>query len=81
MDLVVQADGIAEWRGRTMRCAIGRSGIALDKREGDGATPVGRLPMRRALYRPDRESPPVTALPCTPITPAGPTVPSAPPTA
>ena len=26
--------------------------------------------MRRALYRPDRESPPVTALPCTPIAPA-----------
>jgi L,D-peptidoglycan transpeptidase YkuD (ErfK/YbiS/YcfS/YnhG family) len=69
MDLVVHAHGVAEWRGRTMRCALGRSGIAAVKREGDGATPAGLLPMRRALYRPDREAPPATALSCAPIAP------------
>ncbi len=46
-----------------MRCALGRSGVARNKREGDGATPAGAFPLRRVLYRPDREPPPQTALP------------------
>ncbi|MFN3371377.1 MAG: L,D-transpeptidase [Sphingomonadaceae bacterium] len=51
--------------GQTMRCAIGRSGaVAADaKREGDGATPLGRWPLRGLLLRPDRVSPPRTGLP------------------
>jgi L,D-peptidoglycan transpeptidase YkuD (ErfK/YbiS/YcfS/YnhG family) len=69
MELIVHAGGTAEWRGRLMRCALGRGGVSTAKREGDGATPVGRLPMRRALYRPDREAPPATALACAPIAP------------
>lgn len=37
-------------------CILGRSGTraATDKREGDGATPIGRWPIRGALLRPDR---------------------------
>ncbi len=60
MDLIVEAAGDA-WRARwgtqELRCAVGRGGLvaAAEKREGDGATPVGRWPMRRLLYRPDRE--------------------------
>jgi len=69
MELIVHPDGVAEWRGRSMRCAVGRSGVATDKREGDGATPAGVMTMRRALFRPDREPPPATALPCAPIAP------------
>jgi L,D-peptidoglycan transpeptidase YkuD (ErfK/YbiS/YcfS/YnhG family) len=69
MELIVHPEGIAEWRGRSVRCAVGRGGVATDKREGDGATPAGVLTMRRVLYRPDREPPPATALPCTPIAP------------
>ena len=52
-----------------MRCAIGRAGIVQQKREGDGGTPAAILPMRRVLYRPDREAPPPSRLPVTTIAP------------
>lgn len=55
------------WPGGAAPCAIGRAGIAADKREGDGATPVGAFPLRRVLYRPDRLARPETGLPVTPI--------------
>ncbi len=46
-------------------CAIGRAGIiaATDKREGDGASPIGTWPIGSALLRPDRVPAPRTALP------------------
>ena len=36
--------------------ALGRTGVtkASDKREGDGATPLGCYSLRRVLYRADR---------------------------
>jgi L,D-peptidoglycan transpeptidase YkuD (ErfK/YbiS/YcfS/YnhG family) len=40
---------------------------AADKREGDGATPAARMPLRRVLYRADRGAAPATALPLDPI--------------
>ncbi|MBF0268065.1 MAG: L,D-transpeptidase family protein [Alphaproteobacteria bacterium] len=45
------------------RCALGRSGVSTAKREGDGATPAGRFPLRRVFFRPDRLDPPLTRLP------------------
>ncbi len=45
------------------RAALGRSGIAALKREGDGATPLGRSPIRQVLYRADRVARPRTRLP------------------
>ncbi|QFG38712.1 L,D-transpeptidase family protein [Paracoccus pantotrophus] len=39
---------------RLIPCAVGRGGIRNDKREGDGATPVGRHRLVGLLYRPDR---------------------------
>jgi L,D-peptidoglycan transpeptidase YkuD (ErfK/YbiS/YcfS/YnhG family) len=59
MELIVTARagetrGWAELDGERYRCALGRSGILMDKREGDGGTPVGRFPVRRLLYRADR---------------------------
>jgi|CXWL01.1.fsa_nt_gi L,D-peptidoglycan transpeptidase YkuD (ErfK/YbiS/YcfS/YnhG family) len=48
---------------RKFRCALGKGGVVRDKREGDGATPLGRFPLRQLLYRPDRETPPRTRLP------------------
>lgn len=49
----------------SMRCSLGRTGTiaAPLKREGDGATPLGRWPVRGALLRPDRVPPVSIALP------------------
>ena len=46
-------------------CVIGRGGAVPEaaKREGDGATPLGRYPVRALLLRPDRLALPRTALP------------------
>ena len=41
---------------RTIPCSIGKSGLiaAADKREGDGASPIGVWSIRGVLLRPDR---------------------------
>lgn len=57
------------WAGYNWRCAIGRGGIAVEKREGDGVTPVGDWALRRVLYRADRLATPETALSCSAIGP------------
>lgn len=67
MDLLVFPEGeswIARCGDIRVACAIGRGGArpAAEKREGDGATPLGRWPLRRLLYRPDRGSVPATKL-------------------
>lgn len=51
--------------GRTIPCAIGRSGVcpASAKREGDGMTPVGSWPLRTILIRPGHASPAGLRLP------------------
>ena len=69
MDIVVRAPSILTWNGKERRCALGRSGIRRDKREGDGTTPAGRFPLRRVLYRADRLDRPVTRLPCRALAP------------
>jgi L,D-peptidoglycan transpeptidase YkuD (ErfK/YbiS/YcfS/YnhG family) len=53
------------------RCALGKGGVrdARDKREGDGATPAGLLPLRRVLWRADRLAKPRCAVPAEPIAP------------
>jgi L,D-peptidoglycan transpeptidase YkuD (ErfK/YbiS/YcfS/YnhG family) len=74
MDLIVsKREG--QWRAgppedpARWRCAIGRGGVSGNKREGDGATPVGRWPLRRVLFRPDRLERPRTVLDAEPIAP------------
>ena len=69
MEIVVSAEGWIDWGAGRRRCALGKGGVRPDKREGDGATPAGRFPLRRALYRPDRGPAPATALPCAAIGP------------
>jgi len=69
MDILVSPDGRLRWLGNEVRCALGRSGVRADKREGDGATPIGAFPLRRILFRPDRLPKPATGLPTQPIEP------------
>ncbi|HSR55900.1 MAG TPA: L,D-transpeptidase family protein [Alphaproteobacteria bacterium] len=63
------AAGLLLHSGRTLACALGRTGIRDEKREGDGATPSGTFPLRRVLYRPDRGPRPRTCLPVAALTP------------
>ncbi|MCC5980168.1 MAG: L,D-transpeptidase family protein [Oceanicaulis sp.] len=69
MKLIAHADGMLDAGGTQYRCALGRSGIVptADKREGDGASPAGIWPVRRAFWRPDRLEKPATPLPLQPI--------------
>ena len=55
--------GMLRLGGLTFPCALGRGGCRVLKREGDGATPVGRFLLRKVLYRPDRVPHPRTRLP------------------
>lgn len=71
MQLVAHSDNVFAAAGQSWRCALGRSGIvpASGKREGDGASPAGIWPVRRALWRADRLERPQTALPLQAINP------------
>jgi L,D-peptidoglycan transpeptidase YkuD (ErfK/YbiS/YcfS/YnhG family) len=66
---VVHPDGRFVLRGQVFRAALGRGGVRADKQEGDGATPAGVLPIRRLLYRADRQPPPRASVPLEPIAP------------
>ena len=68
MTVIVTPKGVDFGRG-VCRAAFGRSGIGMKTREGDGLTPVGVWPVRRALYRADRLPTPRCALPLAAITP------------
>lgn len=48
--------GLLHAGARTIPCSIGKGGLiaAADKREGDGASPIGIWPIRGVLLRPDR---------------------------
>lgn len=52
-DMVLTPRGL-RFRGRIYPCAIGAGGLSADKREGDGATPIGIHRIVGLLYRPDR---------------------------
>jgi L,D-peptidoglycan transpeptidase YkuD (ErfK/YbiS/YcfS/YnhG family) len=54
--------GWIEVGGRRMPCGLGRSGRRAMKREGDGATPLGRWSLRQVFYRRDRLLPPHSRL-------------------
>ncbi len=69
MDIDVFPDGSLVFAGRTFSCALGKGGVSAEKREGDGATPVGRFALRRLHYRADRNPAPSTGLPARPIRP------------
>lgn len=69
MMINVFPDGRLAFEGHEFRCALGRGGVRTDKREGDGATPVGTYALRRLHFRADRLKRPLTGLPVRAITP------------
>ena len=65
MTLIVSRQGSigqAVFRRRVYRCAIGRSGIAAGKAEGDGVSPTGDFDLTKVLYRSDRGFRPTTSI-------------------
>jgi len=56
-ELVVRArpgrptQGLLNWNGTVFPCALGRGGIKAVKREGDGATPLARMPLLYGWFR------------------------------
>ena len=57
--------------GDVVSCVIGKGGAvrAAEKREGDGATPLGEYGLGTVLLRPGRAEPPPSALPWRWLTP------------
>lgn len=74
MKMMVRKSGNGQYRlsvdSLSMRCAVGRSGMIRDKREGDGGTPVGIWPLRRVFFRPDKLPRPETRLRAVELSPA-----------
>lgn len=70
-DIIVFSAGVLSFGGLQFRCALGKGGVRpeAEKREGDGATPLGRYPLRRVFYRADRLAAPQTGLPRQALTP------------
>ena len=65
------AKGEMQFGGILVPATLGKGGVkpSADKREGDGASPIGVWPIRRVLYRPDRGPAPKTSLPLEAIRP------------
>lgn len=61
--------GTISYGNLRFRCAMGRSGRSINKREGDGATPIGTFALRQAFYRADRIVRPRTGLPLRALRP------------
>lgn len=64
-----RSKGLLNAGGIVFPCALGRGGISSLKREGDGATPIGRMRILSGYFRKDHFSPKNTQLAMTPIDP------------
>jgi L,D-peptidoglycan transpeptidase YkuD (ErfK/YbiS/YcfS/YnhG family) len=62
-----RAQGLVNVEGVVFRCALGRAGISAFKREGDGATPLGRLHLIGGYIRIERHTLRRSGLVLTPI--------------
>lgn len=75
MNIIVQTTSFSATTGFLLAgnnrfpCTLGRGGVTLDKKEGDGATPVGTFPLRQLIYRADRMEKPETGLPVEVLSP------------
>ena len=59
--------GVLVYKNLHFSVALGKGGVRVQKREGDGATPMGAWPCVKVYYRPDRVTRPRTALHVEPI--------------
>jgi len=59
----INYSGKAVFQGKEYQCAIGKNGVAENKTEGDGKTPIGCFEIRKVLFRKDRIEKPQTNLP------------------
>jgi len=50
--------GVAQAGNVRMSCILGRSGVVVRKKEGDGGTPYGDFSIMGGYFRPDREKRP-----------------------
>jgi L,D-peptidoglycan transpeptidase YkuD (ErfK/YbiS/YcfS/YnhG family) len=66
----LRSRGVLLAGARVLPAVLGRSGIAANKREGDGTTPRGRFRLIRLWWRADRLPRPMTRLPVRRIDPA-----------
>lgn len=62
MDILVNSLGKVIFGVKEYPCVLGKNGVTKDKKEGDGATPIGCFPLREVFYRPDRIAKPKTGL-------------------
>jgi L,D-peptidoglycan transpeptidase YkuD (ErfK/YbiS/YcfS/YnhG family) len=60
--IYIYSSGKAIFRGKEYQCAIGKNGIAENKIEGDGKTPIGCFEIRKVIFRKDRIEKPQTEL-------------------
>ena len=58
--ITVNSKGTLSFLGKEYKCAIGKNGVSVDKKEGDGTTPIGCFPIRRVFYRADKVEKPVS---------------------
>jgi L,D-peptidoglycan transpeptidase YkuD (ErfK/YbiS/YcfS/YnhG family) len=63
------AQGLINAGGTVFACALGRGGISANKREGDGATPLGRMRLISGYFRGGAVARGATRLAMTPIGP------------
>lgn len=61
--------GLLSWPGGNTCAVCGKGGVRANKREGDGASPVGTFPLLHAYYRPDRLTTPRSGLSLTSLRP------------
>lgn len=67
MDLIIK-NNLAYFGDHVFPCTMGSHGVTLEKREGDGKTPIGEFAFRRVFYRADRVQKPDCDLPVSIIT-------------
>ena len=59
--------GLFSFNNKTIECSLGKTGITTKKREGDGATPVGRYKILYGFFRKNHNKRIQTALEMIPI--------------